>query len=81
MAGRVQFSAEEAQRIIMSMPDGSDSDNPDFIGGEGDLDEGNRLRHVLVIRIALKSPPLLPWGSSLRVGVVGGVVGIVEEEW
>ena len=34
-----RYSAEEARRIIMTMPDGPDSDDPDFSGGEGDLHE------------------------------------------
>ena len=40
MTKRARYSAEEARRIIMSMPDDSDSDDPNFSGGDGDADDG-----------------------------------------
>ena len=40
MTQKVRFSAEEAGQRIVDMPDGSDSDDTDFTGRIGDLDEG-----------------------------------------
>lgn len=40
MARKVRYTAEEARRIIMALPDDDESDDPDFSGEDGDIDTG-----------------------------------------
>ena len=37
MAKRARYSVEEARRINLEMPDGCNSDDPEFSGGDGDI--------------------------------------------
>ena len=39
MAKRVRYSVEEAWRIILEIHDGSDSDDPEFSGGDGNIED------------------------------------------
>lgn len=40
MTKRVRYSAEEVQQIIMSLPDDDESNDPDFLGEDSELDAG-----------------------------------------
>lgn len=40
MARRVRYDADEARRIILSLPDDDDSVDPEFSGKNGDVNAG-----------------------------------------